>query len=249
MSARSPRSADAFDSEGRALKVGDRIVPGANVTCGACHFCRNGYPYYLCEHMEDYGNSLHCGRAPFLFGGWAEYMYLLPNTPIFRVPDDLPDEVAVLTEIMAVTHGVETAHTLLGLTGGYRFANSVAVLGTGPLGPRRDPARDCSVRDHRSDRSVSAPGVARDLGVVDDARGRNRTGGTHRAGTATGGLGPDVCSITAVFRDSSKRCAWFAGDRGRGGVRRWSVIISRHLHTNVSVIGVGGDRHIARPCG
>ncbi|HET7882595.1 MAG TPA: alcohol dehydrogenase catalytic domain-containing protein, partial [Acetobacteraceae bacterium] len=122
------------DSEGRALKVGDRIVPGANVACGECHFCRNGYPYYMCERMEDYGNSLHCGRAPHLFGGWAQYMYLLPNTPIFRVPDDLPDSVAVLTEIMAVTHGVETAQSLLGLTGGYRFGNSTAVLGVGPLG-------------------------------------------------------------------------------------------------------------------
>jgi L-iditol 2-dehydrogenase len=122
------------DSEGRPLKVGDRIVPAANVPCGFCHFCRNGYPYYFCERLEDYGNSLHCAPAPHLFGGWAEYMYLLPGTPIFRVPDELPDEVAVLTEIMAVTHGVETAFTVLGLSGGSRFGGSVAVLGTGPLG-------------------------------------------------------------------------------------------------------------------
>ncbi len=123
-----------LDSEGRPLAVGDRIVPGANVPCGACHFCRNGYPYYFCQSMEDYGNSLHCGRAPSLFGGWAECMYLLPGTPIFRVPDELPDEVAVLTEIMSVTHGVETALALLGMQGGARFAHTVAVLGVGPLG-------------------------------------------------------------------------------------------------------------------
>ncbi len=123
-----------LDSEGRALQPGDRIVPGANVPCGTCHFCRNNYPYYFCTQMEDYGNSLHCGRAPHLFGGWAEYMYLLPGTPIFTVPPDLPDEVAVLTEIMAVTHGVEAALSLLGTMGGNRFGNSVAVLGVGPLG-------------------------------------------------------------------------------------------------------------------
>src|SRR6201986_1614284 len=46
------------DSEGNPLKVGDRIVPGANVPCGICHFCRNGSPYYFCERLEDYGNSL-----------------------------------------------------------------------------------------------------------------------------------------------------------------------------------------------
>jgi len=125
---------EVCDSEGRALRPGDRIVPGANVPCGTCHFCRNNYPYYLCSRMEDYGNSLHCGRAPHLFGGWAECMYLLPGTPIFRVPDNLPDDVAVLTEIMAVTHGVEAALNLLGMMGGNRFGGSIAVLGVGPLG-------------------------------------------------------------------------------------------------------------------
>jgi len=123
-----------LDSDGRPLRIGDRIVPGANVPCGICHFCRNGYPYYFCQSMEDYGNSLHCARPPHLFGGWAECMYLLPGTPIFRVPDELPDEVAVLTEIMSVTHGVETALTVLGMQGGARFAHTVVVLGVGPLG-------------------------------------------------------------------------------------------------------------------
>jgi hypothetical protein len=50
------------------------------------------------------------------------------------VPDDLPDEVAVLTEIMSVTHGVETALAVVGMNGGNRFGGSVAVLGSGPLG-------------------------------------------------------------------------------------------------------------------
>ena len=37
------------DSEGRPLRIGDRIVPGANVACGRCHSCLNGHPYYFCE--------------------------------------------------------------------------------------------------------------------------------------------------------------------------------------------------------
>jgi len=98
-----------LDSEGTPLAVGDRIVPGANVPCGRCYFCRNDFPYYACEHLEDYGNSLTAGRPPYLFGGWAEYLYLLPGTPLFRVPDSLPSEVAVLTEVMAVTHGLDMA--------------------------------------------------------------------------------------------------------------------------------------------
>ena len=116
--------------DGTPLRPGDRIVPGANVPCGACWYCLNDQPYYLCENMEDYGNSLNVARAPSLFGGWSELMYLLPGTPLFRVPDELPDELAVLTEVMAVTHGVDTARRVNGVDSG----ESVVVYGVGPLG-------------------------------------------------------------------------------------------------------------------
>ena len=121
---------DVHAADGSLLRPGDRIVPAANVTCGSCWYCLNDQPYYLCEHMEDYGNSLDVSRPPSLFGGWAELMYLLPATPLFRVPDDLPDELAVLTEVMAVTHGVETARRVTGVS----FGESVVVYGVGPLG-------------------------------------------------------------------------------------------------------------------
>ena len=125
---------EVFDSEGKVLKPGDRIVHGANVACGICYFCINNYPYYFCTKMEDYGNSLTISRSPSLFGGWSEFMYLLPGTPLFRVPKSLPDEVAVITEVMAVTHGVDTAIKILGINGGPSSGFSVGVLGIGPLG-------------------------------------------------------------------------------------------------------------------
>ena len=121
---------DVLADDGTPLRPGDRIVPGANVACGACWYCVNDHPYYLCEHMEDYGNSLNVARPPSLFGGWSELMYLLPGTPLFRVPDALPDELAVLTEVMAVTHGVETARRVSGVA----FGETVVVYGVGPLG-------------------------------------------------------------------------------------------------------------------
>ena len=117
------------DSDGVALKLADRVVPAANVSCGQCWYCRNGQPYYMCERLEDYGNSLNCAAAPHLFGGWSEYMYLLPGTRLFRVPDELPDHVAVLTEPMAVTHGFDRARRL-----NETFAETVVVYGIGPLG-------------------------------------------------------------------------------------------------------------------
>jgi threonine dehydrogenase-like Zn-dependent dehydrogenase len=124
---------EVLASDGSPLRPGDRIVPGANVACGECWFCRSGFPYYACERLEDYGNSLNAKRPPHLFGGWAELMYLLPGTPLFRVPDELPSEVAVLTEVMAVTHGIDAAARL---PSPHTFSpgSSVAVIGVGPLG-------------------------------------------------------------------------------------------------------------------
>jgi threonine dehydrogenase-like Zn-dependent dehydrogenase len=125
---------DVYDSEGVILKVGDRVVHGANISCGICYYCINSFPYYFCTALEDYGNSLNISRSPSLFGGWSEYMYLLPKTPLFRVPENLPDEVAVITEVMAVTHGVESAIKILGMNGGSSAGFTVGVLGVGPLG-------------------------------------------------------------------------------------------------------------------
>ena len=113
------------DFEGVPLGVGDRVVVGPNVSCGKCYYCRHDFPYYFCENTTDYGNNLSAKDPPHLFGGWAEYMYLLPGTPLFRVPDSLPDEVAALTEVMAVTHGFDRARMLTAGWGGSAFGESV----------------------------------------------------------------------------------------------------------------------------
>ena len=242
-----------LDSEGQALRVGDRIVPGANVPCGHCHYCINNYPYYFCLHMEDYGNSLHCGKAPYLFGGWAEHMYLLPGTPLFRVPDDLPDSVAVLTEIMAVTHGVETALSVLGMTGAPRFGVSVAVLGVGPLGlchlikARLLGASNIFATDRFASRLALAEAFGAELTmVVDEIEQAERVA---RVKERTGGLGADIvlsCSgVPSTFVEALKMVrvggvvveAGTFVDMGPVGINPNSDICTR----NVTVIGVGGE--------
>ena len=89
-----------LDSAGRPVRVGDRIVPGANIACGRCYFCRNGFRYYLCERLEDYGNSLNAKRPPHLFGGWSQLMYLLPGTPLFRVPGAIEEPTRGLSVVV-----------------------------------------------------------------------------------------------------------------------------------------------------
>jgi L-iditol 2-dehydrogenase len=109
------------------------VVPAPNRACGRCRFCVDDFPYYFCRNLENYGNSLSCARPPHLFGGWAEYLYLLPGTPVFKVPDTLPTDVAVLTELFAVTHSLDLA-ARTPRPGGYRPGDTVVVMGVGPVG-------------------------------------------------------------------------------------------------------------------
>src|ERR1700694_5916189 len=123
------------DFEGIPLKVGERVVVGANVSCGECYYFRHDFPYYFCQNMTDYGNNLSAADAPHLFGGWSQYMYIIPGSFLVRVPDDLPSEVAVLTEIMAVTVGLAGAKQLSAFPSeAFLFDDTVVVLGVGPLG-------------------------------------------------------------------------------------------------------------------
>lgn len=238
------------DSAGVPLRPGDRVVPAANVACGECWFCSTGQPYYLCERLEDYGNSLNAARAPHLFGGWAEYMYLLPGTQLFRVPDELPDELAALTEIMAVTHGFELARRLSGV----HFGESVAVIGVGPLGmchvvkARLLGCGKLIAVDRLPSRTALAGELGATLALEADTLGEDEL--IARTAEHTDGRGPDVvidCSgIPETFSTSLKMVrvggtvveAGAFVDLGPVGVNPNSEICTK----NVNVLGIGGER-------
>jgi threonine dehydrogenase-like Zn-dependent dehydrogenase len=123
------------DFDGLPLAVGDRVVVGANVVCGTCYYCRRDFPYYCCENMVDYGNNMSAATPPHLFGGWAEYIYIVPGSFLVRVPDELPSEMAVLTEVMAVAVGLDRAKQFSAFPNeSFLFDDTVVVLGVGPLG-------------------------------------------------------------------------------------------------------------------
>src|ERR1700677_2669774 len=123
------------DFEGIPLHIGDRVVVGANVSCGQCYYCRHDFPYYCCENTTDYGNNLSAKNPPHLFGGWSQYLYVLPGSFLVKVPDDLPSEGAVLTEIFAVSVGLDRAKQMSAFPNeSFRFDDTVVVLGVGPLG-------------------------------------------------------------------------------------------------------------------
>ncbi len=239
---------EVLDSEGRPLRPGDRVVPAANVACGRCWYCRTGQPYYMCESLEDYGNSLNCTQAPYLFGGWSEYLYLLPGTPLFRVPDDLPDHVAVLTEPMAVTHGFDRARRL-----NDTFAESVVVYGIGPLGMcHLIKARLMGAgRVFAIDRFPSRLERAGAFGATDVLNASELSGEelVARVREATGGRGADIvldCSGVPETFVSSLHMVRVGGTVVEAGafVDMGPVAINPNADIctkNVNVLGIGGE--------
>jgi L-iditol 2-dehydrogenase len=175
-------------------------------------------------------------------------MYLLPRTQLFRVPDDLPDNVAVLTEPMAVTHGFDRARRL-----NQTFAETVVVYGTGPLGM-------CHLVKARLmgagkliaiDRFASRLNMAADFGAetVLDATTMEADELIARVRVATGGRGPDIvldCSGVPETFTASLRMVRVGGvvveagafvDMGPVPVNPNADICTK----NVSVLGIGGE--------
>lgn len=72
--------------------IGQRVVGDINATCGQCEQCLNGRPTH-CEHRTVLGIVNRDGT-------FAEYT-TLPLANLHRVPDSVPDEMAVFTEPLA----------------------------------------------------------------------------------------------------------------------------------------------------
>ena len=68
-------------------------------------------------------------------GGWAEYMVIIPEAFIYKVPDGLAPELAVYTEVMACAYALDKAKEFSSLASeGFLTDDSVLIQGVGPLG-------------------------------------------------------------------------------------------------------------------
>ncbi len=130
-----PEAAEHIEFYGRRLAVGDRITMCPDVVCGRCYSCTHVLGYVWCDRSQCYGNSFTSSRAPHLLGGWAELMYLRPDTFVYKVPDGLSPQVAVLAELMACTASLDKVKEFSSYAmEGFNSGDTVVVIGCGPLG-------------------------------------------------------------------------------------------------------------------
>lgn len=90
---------------GDEFNVGDSVTINPRITCGKCYYCKN-FPQYqeLCMGVLTF-SSIGSSKYPHLFGGWAEYLYVLPGSEIIKLPENLSDEIATLIEPYACVVG------------------------------------------------------------------------------------------------------------------------------------------------
>lgn len=130
-------AARTMDFDSQPLKAGDRVAIAVEVNCGTCWYCRHHYNNTTCDNqIMAYGLHPNSETAPYLRGGFAQYMYIMPGTSLFKVPEDLPTDVAVFVEEFAVAyHSLARATTPFpAVKEGFGPGDSVAILGNGPLG-------------------------------------------------------------------------------------------------------------------
>ena len=110
------------DSAGRPLAVGDRVVYRYFVPCGTCRACRR-------RTTPRCNRGLRFRHPPEVFphfnAAYGQYFYLHPGTTIYKVPDNVTDDMAgpANCALAQVIYGFDRAGT--------QFGDHVVVQGCG----------------------------------------------------------------------------------------------------------------------
>ncbi len=189
------------DFHGRPLCVGQRVTWAMAVGCGQCFFCRNGLTQ-KCQSLFKYGHESWTGKPT---GGLSNYCVLVPGTPVYSIPDSLPDEVACPANCATAT--VSAAMRLLNET--HSVKGSVAlIVGAGTLG--LTAAAQLSVSGAREivvvDPIPERIDLSRDFGATHGLNSTNRDQVHSILKSLTDGRGADITLDFAGANDAVQTC-------------------------------------------
>lgn len=144
------------------VQPGDRVALEVIVPCRACADCLSG-AYQACRFRK-YGHGVTGIEVePSLWGGFAEYLYISPNSVVHRIDETIPAEIAAMFNPLGA--GVRWAVDL----GEVRLGSTLLVLGAGQRGlaaviaAKAAGASTVIVTGLRSDEHKLA--IARELGA------------------------------------------------------------------------------------
>ncbi len=102
--------------EVRGFALGDRVSGEGHITCGFCRNCRAGRRH-LCRNTVGVGVNRE--------GAFAEYL-VIPAFNAFRIPPEIPDEIAAIFDPFG-----NATHTALSFN---LVGEDVLITGAGPIG-------------------------------------------------------------------------------------------------------------------
>jgi alcohol dehydrogenase len=178
------------------VREGDRVAVEVFLSCGECAACRAG-TYRRCERhgMRDMYGFVPVDRAPGLWGGYAQYQYLAPDSLLLPVPPELDPVTATLFNPLGA--GIRWGVTLPETEAG----DVVAVLGPGVRGLSvaaavREAGAAFVMITGAGARDAGRLALAREFGA-DLAVDVTTTDPVHALRDATGGLADVVVDVTA----------------------------------------------------
>lgn len=107
---------------------GDRVAVEALARCGFCRSCIEG-SYRYCKERIGYGTFVSAAHPPHLWGSYSEYMYLAPGSLVYKLPDDISPDLAILLNV-AISNAIQWTIK----QGGVRLGDAVVIQGVGPIG-------------------------------------------------------------------------------------------------------------------
>lgn len=200
-----------FDVDGRRFAEGDRVTfLDVHRTCNACWHCLVAKASTRCPRRKVYGITY--GLADGLAGGWAQKIYLKPETRCIRLGEvDFQKLMAGGCALPTALHAVERA--------GVELGDTVLVLGSGPVGlsaiifaSMRGALRVLCIGapEHRLE-TARAIGAAATLNVeTSDERGR-----VEWVMEQTGGRGADVTIEATGAPEAVVQAMRYTRDAGR----------------------------------
>lgn len=113
------------------VEEGDRVIIERWIPCGHCEMCYAGNYRKCVREVNGYGlfyGGTSTNVTPSLWGGFADYLYLHPDSVVYKVSDSVPAELYPL--FTPLSNGISWLQT----SGGAGVGSTVLIQGPGPAG-------------------------------------------------------------------------------------------------------------------
>lgn len=171
------------DATGKPLAVGDRVVAPYFWFCGECHACARDRSH-ACQNLMAGEYRTH-EQAPHFVGAYGEYYYTSRRQPVYKVPEDLPDEAVAplncaLAQVLFALRDVRMGDTVviqgaggLGINAAAvaRTAGASAVIIIDKITERLDVAAEFGATQCIDASDISTPEVAERVRALTDGIG------------------------------------------------------------------------------